>query len=152
MFGENDTFVVSGLFFPLSQTINFFSHFSLLFTTSHSSHMLKFMTSFQSHEIKSLGFIFPPTLILFLLLFLLSLFFPRSLTFARFGILSLPDCFHRLSYCQPFPFRSSFTASFSHEAYFDVSLAYYCFSFSNGYLIPVFLCTRFYYSFSKVFR
>lgn len=31
---------------------------SCCYDTSHSSHMLKFMTSFRSHEIKSLGFIF----------------------------------------------------------------------------------------------
>lgn len=102
MHDENDTFEVSGFLFQPSTF--FLSHFSLLFTTSHSSHMLKFMTSFRSHEIKSLGFIFLPA---FFQLISPTLLLSRSHTFARVGILSLPDCFHRLSYCEPFPYICS---------------------------------------------
>lgn len=131
------TFPNHKLFFPLFapfHDITFISHAKV-----HDIIPIAWNQITRVHFSSYLDFVFTS--------FSLVAFFPRSLTFARFGILSLPDCFHRLSYCQPFPFRSSFTASFSHEAYFDVSLAYYCFSFSNGYLIPVFLCTRFYYSF-----
>lgn len=45
MFGENDTFVVSGLFFPLSQTINFF------FPLFAPFHDITFISHAKVHDI-----------------------------------------------------------------------------------------------------
>lgn len=99
----------------------FFSpHFSLLlFTTSHSSHMLKFMTSFQSHEIKSLGFIFlpffPPWFFLFSLAISLALFFSFSHFSTRrnaFPFLIVSIVFHTANHFRSF-IRFFFSSSSS---------------------------------------
>lgn len=80
VFRANDTFVVGFITVPphlIAYLLRSLITFRVLWLeklrpfhdTTHSSHMLKFMTSFRSHEIKPLGFIF------------CSNFFPQYLDF-----------------------------------------------------------------------
>lgn len=100
---------------PLWFLVSFFNH-QLFFSLFATIHDIAFISHAKVHDIILIAWnqitrvhfspCFFPNLFL-------SLYFPRSHTFARVGILSLPDCFYRLSYCEPFPYICS--VFFSHS-------------------------------------
>lgn len=129
-------------FFSLCST-TFFLHFSPLFTTSHSSHMLKFMTSFRSHEIKSLGFIF---FYLFFLCFTLISLCPPCV-WIHFPSWLFSTLY--LWYCFAIYFRLRFFSIIA-RAYSrrELSLLLLFILKRLPNTRPL-VCTRFYYNFSK---
>lgn len=154
VFRANDTFVVGFITVPphlIAYLLRSLITFRVLWLeklrpfhdTTHSSHMLKFMTSFRSHEIKPLGFIFcsnffssiPWLSLSFSLSPSLHSLIPFVLIFISFLIVS--HCYFAFDIIHPNPFFPLL-----HRTYFDMSLAYYFFSFSKP-----FTCTHFYFTF-----
>lgn len=155
-FRANDTFVVGfitvahfshhlSLSLPFFLPSNNFFHCQLVqpfYDTSHSSHMLKFMTSFRSHEIKSLGFIFPSTffsshffsILWFSLPFLFHLF-PLSASYSFFC-----SFFYSIPFCHSLPCRlflhCCFAFDITHPFSFFWHFALSIFWYESSLLLP----------------